>query len=107
PAPSVEASPTGEKRFTAVERDVHPGLTAAAAPGVDAVDRSLDHVVGHHDGTVAPCLVALVVDVAVGAVEVAARRDLEHEGERSAPMRRRTALVGMVADSRRQQPDGL
>ena len=83
-APPGEPGPTGQQRLAAVEGDLHLALPDLVAPPADPLDAGVDDLVGHEDGPALPGLVALVVHVAIGAVEVAPRRDLEDERERLA-----------------------
>ena len=75
----VESPRSDQGRLAAMEHERHAALTREEAVTADALDRRIERLVRHDGRARLPGRVTLVVDVAVGAVEVATSRDLQNE----------------------------
>src|SRR5579885_2674242 len=104
PAPVIKPLVPGKKRLAAVKENVRARLAARRAPLPDTLERGVEHFIRHERRPFPPRRIPLVVHVAVRAVQVASRCDLEDELKRGRLPRRDSPLIRPESSHSRRPP---
>lgn len=78
-APAIESLDTDQGGFTPVERHIYSSLARPQALPSGTLDRAVKDVIGHDGRPTPPRVISLVVNITIGAVEIAVGGDLVYD----------------------------